>query len=271
MDALKASSEAARAAAGIPFPILPIIYLTVDAERASREAIQRKCEKLEEVVEVSSPPPNYTLLFTTNYQFKMLQMENANVTGLLTRKERIMKQEIESRQALETTLTTLTTEKSALQYEIQKIQQRLETVEASLATETALRAKADVEYAALRTQVTQASEKNRADLAALRAGIAILKRERKEDVRTMQLMAGELDRLKVAYAAEREEARGVKEQWGITRERQRVAFERALRGLRKDLEEQALGNQENVVTTGEALAELRALNGKIRAVDPDLR
>jgi len=26
--------------------------LTIDAERASREAIQRKCEKLEEIVEV---------------------------------------------------------------------------------------------------------------------------------------------------------------------------------------------------------------------------
>ena len=42
------------------------MYLTVDAERASREAIQRKCEKLEEVVEVSSPTPDYTLLVTTN-------------------------------------------------------------------------------------------------------------------------------------------------------------------------------------------------------------
>jgi hypothetical protein len=58
---------------------------------------------------------------------------------------------------------------------------------------------------------------------------------------------------------------------GSVRERQRIAFERAIRGLRKELEEQVVGNQENVKVTGEALAELRALNGKIRAVDPDLR
>jgi chromosome segregation ATPase len=201
----------------------------------------------------------------------MLRMENANVTGLLTRKERIMKQEIESRQALEVSLTTLTTEKSILQSEIQKIQQRLETVEEALSTETALRAKADAEYTALRTQVNQSSEKSRADLAALRAGIQTLKRDRKEDARTMQLMAGELDRLKSAYAAERETATEIQEEMGSARERQRVAFERAIRGLRKGLEEQALENQENVLRTGEALAELRALNGKIRAVDPDLR
>ena len=32
----------------------------IDAERASREAIQRKCEKLEEIVEVQTPlNPNY--------------------------------------------------------------------------------------------------------------------------------------------------------------------------------------------------------------------
>jgi hypothetical protein len=49
MDALKGSSEAARAAAG-RFPLVPI--LIVDAERASREAIQRKCDKLEEIVDV---------------------------------------------------------------------------------------------------------------------------------------------------------------------------------------------------------------------------
>jgi chromosome segregation ATPase len=201
----------------------------------------------------------------------MLRMENSNVNGLLTRKERIMKQEIESRHALENTLSTLTTEKSTLQSEVHKIQQRLESVESALATETALREKADIEYTALRTQVNQASEKNRADLAALRAGIQTLKRGRKEDARTMQLMAGELDRLKVTYDAEREAGVGIREEMGSVRERQRIAFERAIRGLRKELEEQVVGNQENVRVTGEALAELRALNGKIRAVDPDLR
>jgi hypothetical protein len=37
-------------------PVLPLpnSSLTADAERASREAIQRKCEKLEEIVEVPS-------------------------------------------------------------------------------------------------------------------------------------------------------------------------------------------------------------------------
>ena len=53
--------------------------------------------------------------------------------------------------------------------------------------------------------------------------------------------------------------------------KQKEQFERALRALRKELEEQMVGNQENVNRTGEALAELKALNGKIRAVDPDLR
>jgi hypothetical protein len=62
MDALKASSEAARAAAGILPLSEPKLILTLDAERASREAIQRKCEKLEEVVEVSPPQQKNTAL-----------------------------------------------------------------------------------------------------------------------------------------------------------------------------------------------------------------
>jgi len=48
MDVLKTSSVAAKASA--------------DAERASREAIQRKCEKLEQMLEVSSLAfPNFLM------------------------------------------------------------------------------------------------------------------------------------------------------------------------------------------------------------------
>ena len=84
-------------------------------------------------------------------------------------------------------------------------------------------------------------------------------------------MAGEIDRLRVGYAQERDTAREIMEELLQVKEKQRVQFERAIKSLRKQLEEQVVGNQENVNRTGEALAELRALNGKIRAVDPDLR
>jgi chromosome segregation ATPase len=201
----------------------------------------------------------------------MLRMENANVNGMLARKERIMKQESESRKVLEQNFSTLEREKSTLQAEIQQIQKRLSSVEESLAIEGALREKSDAEYAALRSQVNQASERSRQDLQALRAGIQALKKGRREDARTMQLMAAEIDRLSSGYAREQETARDVAEGFMKIKEKQREQIDRALRALRKEVEEQMVGNQENVLRTGEALAELRALNGKIRAVDPGQR
>ena len=198
-------------------------------------------------------------------------MENSNVNAMLTRKERTMKQEIEHRKLLEQNFSTLEKEKSALQQEILALQNRLSTIEQHLTLETSLHQKSESEYAALRTQVNLASEKNRQDLSALRTGIQSLKKARKEDARTIQLMAGEIDRLRVGYAQERDTAKEIMEELLQVKEKQRVQFERAIKSLRKELEEQVIGNQENVTRTGEALAELRALNGKIRAVDPDLR
>lgn len=198
-------------------------------------------------------------------------MENSNVNGMLTRKERTMKQEIEHRKLLEQNFSTLEKEKSVLQQEILALQKRLSTIEQHLTQETLLHQKSESEYAALRTQVNLSSEKNRHDLAALRTGIQSLKKTRKEDARTIQLMAGEIDRLRVGYAQERDTAKDIMEELLQVKEKQRVQFERAIKSLRKELEEQVIGNQENVDRTGEALAELRALNGKIRAVDPDLR
>jgi chromosome segregation ATPase len=198
-------------------------------------------------------------------------MENSNVNGLLTRKERSMKQETELRKVLEQKFSALQEEKSQLQTEILEIQKRLFTVEQSLFKETSLRTKSDAEYAALRSQVNQSSERSRADLAALRTGIQTLKKGRKEDAKTIQLMAAEIDRLRVGYAQERDAAREITEEILQVKEKQRVQFEKAIRLLRKELEIQVVGNQENVSRTGEALAELQALNGKIRAVDPDLR
>jgi chromosome segregation ATPase len=198
-------------------------------------------------------------------------MENANMNGMLTRKERVMKQESELRKALELKFSSLQTEKSHLQDEIIAIQKRLSNVEESLATETALHQKSDIEYAALRDQVNQASERSRQDLAALRSGIQVLHKGRKDDARTMQIMAAEIDKLSMEYAKERDIARQVTEDLTKVKEKQREQFERALRLIRRDLEKQMAGDQENISRTGEALAELRALNGKIRAVDPDLR
>ena len=198
-------------------------------------------------------------------------MENSNVNGMLTRKERTMKQEIEHRKLLEQNFSTLEKEKSVLQQEILALQKRLSTIEQHLTQETLLHQKSESEYAALRTQVNLSSEKNRHDLAALRTGIQSLKKTRKEDARTIQLMAGEIDRLRVGYAQERDSAKDIMEELLQVKEKQKVQFERAIKSLRKELEEQVIGNQENVDRTGEALAELRALNGKIRAVDPDLR
>lgn len=198
-------------------------------------------------------------------------MENSNVNGLLSRKERIMKQESELRKTLEQNFNTLQSEKSDLQAEIQKIQNRLSSVEEALAHETSQREKSDVEYAALRSQVNQASERSRMDLQALRAGIQTLKKERKDDARTMQLMAAEIDRLSAAYATERDTAREIAAELAKVKDKQKEQIERALRAIRKQLEQQMSENQENEHRTGEALAELRAINGKIRAVDPDLR
>jgi chromosome segregation ATPase len=197
-------------------------------------------------------------------------MENSNMNGMLTRKERVMKQEVELRQTLQQNFSTLEKEKSTLQSEILAIQKRLSTVEESLSHESFLREKSDIEYATLRDQVNQASDRSRQDLQALRAGIQTLKKGRKDDARTMQLMAAEIDRLSVGYAKERDIAKEVAEELAKVKEKQKEQFERALRGLRWELESQMESNQENVSRTGEALAELRALNGKIRAVDPDL-
>jgi len=198
-------------------------------------------------------------------------MENSNMNGLLSRKERIMKQESELRKTLEQNFNTLQSEKSDLQAEIQKIQNRLSSVEEALAHETAQREKSDVEYAALRSQVNQASERSRMDLQALRAGIQTLKKERKDDARTMQLMAAEIDRLSAAYATERDTAGEIAAELAKVKDKQKEQIERALRAIKKQLEEQMSENQENEHRTGQALAELRAINGKIRAVDPDLR
>src|SRR5215471_4615749 len=107
-------------------------------------------------------------------------MENSNVNGMLSRKERTMKQEIEHRKVLEQNFSTLEKEKSALQQEILSLQKRLSTIEQHLAHETLLHQKSESEYAALRAQVNLASEKNREDLAALRTGIQSLKKARKE-------------------------------------------------------------------------------------------
>jgi chromosome segregation ATPase len=197
-------------------------------------------------------------------------MENSNMNGMLTRKERVMKQEAELRLTLQQNFSTLEKEKSALQSEILAIQKRLSTVEESLLHETMLRERSDIEYTALRDQVNQASDRSRQDLQALRAGIQTLKKGRKDDARTMQLMAAEIDRLSLGYAKERDIAREVADEVAKVKEKQKEQIERALRGLRRELEKQLDGNQENLSRTGEALAELRALNGKIRAVDPDL-
>jgi chromosome segregation ATPase len=198
-------------------------------------------------------------------------MENSNMTGMLTRKDRVMKQEVELRKGLEQNFSTLEKEKSQLQLEILEIQKRLTTVEESLTHETDLRQKADAEYAALRSQVNLASDRSRQDLQALRAGIQTLKKERKDDARTMQIMAAEIDRLGIEFAKERDNAKEIAEELVRVKEKQREQFERALKAIRKQLEEQMSENQENVHRTGEALAELKALNGRIRAVDPDLR
>jgi len=198
-------------------------------------------------------------------------MENSNMTGMLTRKDRVMKQEVELRKGLEQNFSTLEKEKSQLQLEILEIQKRLTTVEESLAHETDLRQKADAEYAALRSQVNLASDRSRQDLQALRAGIQTLKKERKDDARTMQIMAAEIDRLGIEFSKERDTAKEIAEELVRVKEKQREQFERALKAIRKQLEGQMSENQENVHRTGEALAELKALNGRIRAVDPDLR
>jgi hypothetical protein len=198
-------------------------------------------------------------------------MENSNMNGMLTRKERVMKEESELRRGLEVKFSTLQKEKSHLQDEIIAIQKRLTTVEESLIAEISLHQRSDIEYAALRDQVNQASEKSRQDLAALHSGIQTLKKGRKDDARTLQLMAAEIDRLNLGYAKERDIAREVAEELAKVKQKQAEQFERALRILRRDLEKQMVGDQENVARTGEALTELRALNGKIRAVDPDLR
>ena len=198
-------------------------------------------------------------------------MENSNMTGMLTRKDRVMKQEVELRKGLEQNFSTLEKEKSQLQLEILEIQKRLTTVEESLAHETDLRQKADAEYAALRSQVNLASDRSRQDLQALRAGIQTLKKERKDDARTMQIMAAEIDKLGIEFSKERDTAKEIAEELVRVKEKQREQFERTLKTIRKQLEEQMSENQENVHRTGEALAELKALNGRIRAVDPDLR
>ena len=193
------------------------------------------------------------------------------MTGMLTRKDRVMKQEVELRKGLEQNFSTLEKEKSQLQLEILEIQKRLTTVEESLAHETDLRQKADAEYAALRSQVNLASDRSRQDLQALRAGIQTLKKERKDDARTMQIMAAEIDKLGIEFSKERDTAKEIAEELVRVKEKQREQFERTLKTIRKQLEEQMSENQENVHRTGEALAELKALNGRIRAVDPDLR
>jgi chromosome segregation ATPase len=198
-------------------------------------------------------------------------MENANVTGLLTRKERAMKQESDLRKQIEQNVSQLQSEKSTLQAEIVKIQSRLSSVEEALGLETSKRERADAEYAALRSQVNQASERNRQDLQALRQGIQALKKGRKEDARTIQLMAAEIDRLKLSYTQDQDNARDIGAELAKVKDKQKDQIERALRIIRKQVEEQLSENQENAQRTGEALAELKAINGKIRAVDPDLR
>ena len=198
-------------------------------------------------------------------------MENANMNGLLTRKERVMKQESDLRKQLEQNFTTLQSEKSTLQSEIHKIQTRLTSVEEALSLEIAKREKADAEYAALRSQVNQASERSRLDLQALRQGIQTLKKGRKEDARMMQLMVTELDRLKVAYTRDQDTARDIAAELDRMKGKQKEQMERALKVIKKQVEEQMSENQENETKTGEVLAELKAINGKIRAVDPDLR
>jgi chromosome segregation ATPase len=198
-------------------------------------------------------------------------MENANVTGLLSRKERIMKQESELRKQLEVNFSSLQSEKSTLQDEIAKIKSRLTTVEEALVIETNKREKADVEYAALRSQVNQASERSRLDLQALRQGIQTLKKGRKEDAKTMQNMAAEVDRLKLAYIADQENATDIASQIDRIKEKHKEQIERALKVIRKQVEDQMGENQVHEDQTGQVLAELKAINGKIRAVDPDLR
>jgi len=189
------------------------------------------------------------------------------MNGMLTRKERIMKEDLEHRKQLESQLSLLNTEKSNLHSQITQIQSRLSIVEENLRQETLLREKADTEYAALRSQVNTSSERSREDLQALRAGIQSLKKGRKEDARTMQIMASEIDRLAVGFEKEKDNARELEKELVRIREKQGDQFERALKLIRKEVERMGLVEQENVVRTGEALAELKALNNKIRAVE----
>jgi chromosome segregation ATPase len=192
------------------------------------------------------------------------------MNGSLTRKERILKEEQVLRKTMEENLKKLAKEKSELQAQIAKIQNRVTSVEDSLAMETAHRQRSDAEYAALQSQVNQSSERSRVDLQALRTGIQGLRQGRQDDARTIQIMAAELDRISTGHAREQENAQELQKELIRVKEKQGEQFERALRSLRKGLEEHILGNQENISRTGEALAELRALNGKIKAVDRSL-
>src|SRR5579859_6385085 len=193
------------------------------------------------------------------------------MTTILTRKERLLKEDLQTRQSLESTLSTLTSQNTHLNTSISTLHSRISQLETALSAERAARDRADTEYAVLRTQVNLSSEKSRVDLGALRAGIATLRQQRKEDARTIQIMAGELDSLRVGITREHDMARETAEEMARIREKQKVEFERAIRGLKREVEGLSAKDEEVGGRTEGALAELRALNGKIRAVDPDLR
>ena len=194
-------------------------------------------------------------------------MENANVNGMLTRKERVMKQESEIRKTLEHNVSTLQSSNNTLQSAITTLQSHISALETQLSEETSKRQRSDIEYSALTNQVNLSSERSRKDLQALRNSLLNLKQGRKDDARTLQLMATELDRLTITYSRERDAANDLAGEIGRVKEKHREQIERAMRVLRRELETQLVGNEENLDRTGEVLRELRAINGKIRAVD----
>jgi hypothetical protein len=194
-------------------------------------------------------------------------MENSNLNGMLTRKERVLAQETETRRTLESSLSALQSEKCVLEAAVVATQKRVEDLDTSLAQEISRREKSDLEYSTLTSLVNAASERSRQDLQALRLALQNLKSGRKEDARTLQLMAAEVDRLTSMYARDKDARTEIESERSKVAERHREHMLRGIKLLRKELEGQLVTNEEHLATTAEVLMELRVVNNKIRAVE----
>jgi hypothetical protein len=194
-------------------------------------------------------------------------MENSNLNGMLTRKERVLAQETETRRTLESSLSALQSEKCVLEAAVVATQKRVEDLDTSLAQEISRREKSDLEYSTLTSLVNAASERSRQDLQALRLALQNLKSGRKEDARTLQLMAAEVDRLTSMYARDKDARTEIETERSKVAERHREHMLRGIKLLRKELEGQLVTNEEHLATTAEVLMELRVVNNKIRAVE----